>query len=338
MGFKENIIHGAKVFGRKVKAKSPTILVVAGVVGLVGAGIAACKQTSKELNKVLEEHKKDVQALKDIRDGKVVLNDITTEEYAATKYKKHLTHVYLRTVAKLAKVYAVPLLMAALSVTSILTGHGILNKWHLNAVAEVYAVRETLNDYRERVKGKIGDEAEKLLFLDAEKAIVTDKVTDENGEEKEESREALVGTGAGDHLYTYEVSEKTMKGFYHFNHPSSVETMLKHLLSSANNQMELHDMFFLADYMRHHWKDEYLAKHPEVFTDGWMRNNPLAAKQIDDVAPIVADLVRVSGPQEPVRYTITFNAQGNIVKAMAANKNKEKMAKKLGRKIQAVVK
>lgn len=338
MGFKESIIHGAKVVGKKLKAKSPTILVVTGTIGLVVAGVTACRQTHKELDKVLEEHKKEVQALKDIRDGKVVLKDITTEQYAAEKYKKHLTHVYLKTICKLGKVYAVPFLLAALSVTSILTGHGILNKWHLNAVAECYAIRETLNDYRERVKGKIGPEAEKLLFLDAEKGIVTDKEIDDEGNETQESRESLIGTGVPN-SYTYEISEATMRSFYHFNHPRTIETMMSHRLTDANNHMELHDIFFISDFMRHHWKDEYLMQRPEVFSDGWMRNNPLTDHQIDEVAPIQADLVRIADDVHgKPRWTITFNAQGNVVNAVSAKRNKDRAQKKLNRKIKAIVK
>ena len=337
MGIKESFIHGMKKLGRGIKAKSPTILVVSGTVGLVAAGVVAVIKTKDELQAVLDQHRKDVEALKDIRDGKVLLDDGTTpEEYAAKKYKKHLTALYLSLVAKLAKVYALPLLMAALSITAILTGHGILNKWHLTAVAECYSVRETLDEYRKRVAAEVGIDKEKDIFFDRTKEIITEKVTDENGEEKEVSREVDMSTGPR-LQYTYIVSPETMCSQYDFRWQSNIERQLSMIVSNANSYISRHDQMVLGDIMRHQWKDEYIKKHSEIFTDGWMRNNPLCSEELNDVAPITMDFHRISGPAESPKYAVTFNCQGNIVKALEAQKSKEDAVHKIGRKIQARV-
>lgn len=337
MGIKESFIHGMKKLGRGIKAKSPTILVVSGTIGLVAAGITAVIKTKDELQAVLDQHRKDVEALKDIRDGKILLDDGTTpEEYAEKKYKKHLTALYLSLVARLAKLYAIPLLMAALSITAILTGHGILNKWHLTAVAECYSVRETLEEYRKRVAAEVGSDKEKDIFFDRTKEILTEKALDENGEEKEESRE--VDMSKGPRLqYTYIVSPETMCGQFDFRWPANLEKQLSILLWNANDYMTRHGQMVLGDIMRHQWKDEYLVKHSEIYTDGWMHNNPLSSEPLADVSPITMDLNRISAPGEPLKYAVTFNAQGNIVKSLEVKKNQEKALRKMKRKVQARV-
>ena len=151
MSFKSKITGLAVKAGKRLQQKCPTLMVVGGVAGLVVAGVLACKETHEQLDNVIAEHKEKVQAIKDIRDGVVVLDEISTEEYAEKKYKKHLLHIYLCTICKLAKVYAPAFLLATASVFSILWGHKIVTKRHLAAVAECYAVRETLNEYRKRV-------------------------------------------------------------------------------------------------------------------------------------------------------------------------------------------
>lgn len=339
MSFKETLIHGVKKLGRSIGAKSPTLLVVGGTIGLVAAGIVACKETASQLNTVLDEHKQKVQALKDIRDGVVVLDEISTEEYAETKYKKHLTSVYLQTICKLAKTYAPALILALLSVVSILTGHKIITKRHLAAVAECYAVQNTLTEYRKRVAGKLGDEAEKLLFLDGENAIITDTEVDkETGEVKESSHEGIVGPNKK-MAYTYICSPATMCSYGMAGSDANFRNMIAIKTQVANEYFERHGHLVLGDIMRHFWNDEYLKDHSEIFSHGYMRDNPLVTEQLPDVAPITTDVKLISGPGEPRKYAVTFhNVQGDIVNALRASKLKERKAKKLSRKINAKIK
>ena len=337
MSIKTAIVSGAKKLMRGAKANAPTIMVIFGSSGLVGAGVLACVKTAKELDPVLKEHKENVQALKDIRDGVVVLEEYTTEEYAETKYKKHLTAVYLRTIAKLAKVYGPAFLLAVLSLVSILTGHKILTKRHLAAVAECAAGKELLNEYRKKVAGKIGEEAEKNLFYDGETALITDEEVDEStGEVKTESHEGFVGKHKN-MQYTYICSPDTMCSYVRFNSDANFRNMVDMRLREINQYFEVHDQAVLGDVMRHFWNDKYLRQHPEIFTDGWWVDNPLGPK-LDDYRPINAVVKLISEPGQPRKYAVTFNAQGNIAYAMKAAKDKERKAKKISRKIAAAVK
>lgn len=313
----------AKLAGKKISAKSPTILVVAGTVGLIAAGVIAAKKSATELNAVLDEHKADKQKLQDIRDGKVVLDEISTEEYAAKKYKKHLTALYIRTGKKLIKVYGPAIVLAILSVLSIFGGHKILTKRFFASVTECYAVRETLNEYRKRVAGKIGDEAEELLFLNAEKEVVTEDVKDpKTGEVKRESAEVLHGPETKG-IYRYIVSRETVKPHAWYDYESrQCEFLDRTLMVVGNDYLNDHTFLFLKDLMQHVWKDEYICKHPEIVDAGWWRGNPYA-EELPLINPVTIKIKKISAPGEESKYEVIFNCQGNIVQAMElANKEK----------------
>lgn len=317
MSFKTKALSGLRKVGVKLSQKSPTIMVVAGTIGLIAAGVVAAKKSATELNAILEEHKQDAQKLRDIRDGKVVLESISTEEFAEKKYKKNLCTLYLRTGKKLVKVYGPALVLAILSVVSIFGGHKILTKRHLAAIAESYAVKETLNEYRKRVAGKIGEEAEELVFLNADKEIVTEEIKDpKTGEVKRESSEVLRGP-ATKGIYRYIVSRETMRPHAWYDFESRQAQYLQLSVAEIGNQWleEDGDFILLRDIMRHNWKESYLRQHPEVFTDGWWTRNPYGEPL--GVKPIEMKVKKISGPGEEAKYEVIFNAQGNIVEAMA---------------------
>lgn len=327
MSFKTKLIGAAKKVGVKLSQKSPTIMVVAGTAGLVVAGVIAAKKSATELNKVLEEHKADKQKLQDIRDGKVEREEVSTEEFAEKKYKKLLTALYIRTGKKLVKVYAMPLLIAIASVASIFGGHHILTARHIKAVTECYAVRETLNEYRKRVAGKIGPDAEELLFLNADKEIVTEETKDpETGETKRESAEVLRGPSTKG-IYRYICSRETMKPHAWYDFETRQSQYLAFSVEKVGNDwLEENDFIMLRDIMRHNWKESYLKQHPEVFTDGWWTKNPYG-EPLPLIHPIIMKVKRISAPGEDAKYEVIFNAQGNIVEAMAMSEKENREEK-----------
>lgn len=75
----------------KVKKHSPEILIVAGVVGTVASAVMACKATTK-LSTVLEEHKKDVNAVHECSENEEIKADYSQEDA-----KKDLTIIYAQT-------------------------------------------------------------------------------------------------------------------------------------------------------------------------------------------------------------------------------------------------
>lgn len=328
MSWKTKLVGFAKRAGNHLKAKSPTILVVTGVAGLVVAGVIACKETHDELDNIIADHKEKVQAIKDIRDGVVVLDEYTTEEYAETKYKKHLFHIYMATTWKIVKTYAPAFLLAAVSIFAILWGHKIISKRHLAAVAECYAWKEALEDYRKRVAGKIGDEAEKALYHNEEVEIVTDKLKDADGKDIDKTHESKKGYPAK-LPYTYIISRDTMKPDWWFDDDeeemrTKINVMLGHV---ANQYMEVYDEMKIFDIMKTAWRSDYLEKCPEIRNGGWWKKNPYAPP-LDSVHPIDIEVRRLSEPGQPLIMSATFNAQGDIVAAMEMARNEQKELKR----------
>ena len=326
MSFKSKVTGFAIKAGRRLQQKCPTLMVVGGVAGLVFAGVLACKETHEQLDDVIKEHKEKVAAIKDIRDGKVVLDEISTEEYAEKKYKKHLLHIYLCTICKLAKVYAPAFLLAAASIFSILWGHKIITRRHLAAAAECYALRETISEYRKRVADHVGEETEKRIFNNEETEVVTHKAKDKDGNETEELRESVVGKGAK-RTYCYIASKETIKSdWWDDDEQLMVRKLEQLLMQPANAVFEERGELTIIDCMRAPWERRYLKKYPETRTAGWWRDNPYAPG-LPTVHPVNCHVNRISGPNEPLVLSVTFDAQGDIYAAMALAKAEEKETK-----------
>ena len=340
MSIKTAITKGVTKLATKVKVKSPTLLVVGGTATLIVAGVVAAIETHKKLDGVIAEHKEKVAALKDIRDGVVVLDEYTTEDYAANHYKKHLTHVYLTTICKLAKVYAPAFLLALAGTLAILSGHKILTKRHLAAVAECMLTKQTLSEYRKRVAEKVGPEAERLMWLGGEKAIITDREIDpKTGEVKETARESIVGD-AVPMSWTYIISKGTVNDALYGISDADCRRRLNQLVDIANQYFTRHDQVSLQTMMGHWWKDEYMRKCPETISNGWLYNDQFIREGRDVQRAITYDIKMIDTNPDDRKYAVTFNVQCNIVDSLALEMKKEKDEKRearKGRKVHATI-
>lgn len=326
MSWKTNLMRFASKAGAKLKAKSPTIMVVGGVAGLVVAGILACKETHDELDNIINDHKEKVQAIKDIRDGVVVLDSISTEEYAEKKYKKHLFHIYLSTICKLAKAYAPAFLLATASILSIFFGYGTLKKWHLQALGQAAAWKKALDEYRGRWQQIVGKEQEEKVYYNEDVEVVNAKVKDKDGKEKDELRESVFGKGAK-LPYCYIASRETIKTDWWEDDERQMTRKIESFLTQpANAIFDERGECTIVDIMRPAWERDYLKKYPEIRSGGWWRENPYAAA-LPAVHPIEAHVNRISNPGEPLVLSVTFNAQGDIYAAMELAKREERDTK-----------
>lgn len=81
----------------KVKKHSPEILIVAGVVGTVASAVMACKATTK-LSTVLEEHKKDVDAVHECSENEEIKADYSQEDLRMVhRHRRRITHFLMLT-------------------------------------------------------------------------------------------------------------------------------------------------------------------------------------------------------------------------------------------------
>lgn len=191
--FVENLGRSFNMVGLKIKKHSPEIMVVAGVIGVVGSAIMACKATTK-VSGLVDEAKDNIEAIHNATE-KGELVDVKTDElvtYTEEDSKKDLAIVYVQTGIKFAKLYGPSVLLGALSITSILASNHIMRKRNVALAAAYATVDKGFKEYRGRVVERFGKELDKELKYNIKarevEAIDVDEngnpVVDENGEVK----------------------------------------------------------------------------------------------------------------------------------------------------------
>lgn len=173
--------------GFTLKKHSPEIMVVAGVVGVVASAVMACKATTK-VQKIVDETHDSLEAINDAAEkGNIVVkNDDDQHEivpYTEEDVKKDKTIVYVQTGVKFAKLYGPAVALGALSITSILAAHSILNKRNVALAAAYTAVDNTFKEYRGRVVERFGKELDRELRYNIQTKEIEETVVDENGKE-----------------------------------------------------------------------------------------------------------------------------------------------------------
>ncbi len=160
-----------KVF-MTVKEASPTIAVIGGLALGVAAIVTACSKMSKA-----KEEKENTEA------------ELLTLENTEFENKKEKTIAWAKFGGKVAarymKIFWLPFLLEILSILSIWYSHGAMIKRNSALASSAFVLTQQIEHYRNRVKDKIGEEAENDLFYDIEnRKIGTETKTLENGKTK----------------------------------------------------------------------------------------------------------------------------------------------------------
>lgn len=199
--FKETKFWGALCNGaEKIKVKSPQIMIVSGVTMLIGAGIWACKKTTK-LHDTLDG---DISDLEDIKED-LKVDDISEEEH------KELTKSMVKATGKViwdtTKLYAGPAALGIGGAGLVLGGTNILSKRNAVLTGAYGALKTSFDGYRDRVKAKIGSEAEDKIFKGIKEVTVEEEKTNKKtGETKtvEKKGEILDDSKLGPYSFIYD--------------------------------------------------------------------------------------------------------------------------------------
>lgn len=168
-----------------VKKFSPEILLVGGIAGGITAAVMACKATRK-VDDILDEHE---NAMAQINMGESCVDDDDGEKLV--KKLKFQTNAKL--LKNISKLYAPPVVLGAASIGCILGSHGILSKRNMAIAAAYSVVQDRFNEYRDRVRDKLGENDEKNLYFGTEQKTVEDIVIDEKtGKEKKVKKKVNV--------------------------------------------------------------------------------------------------------------------------------------------------
>lgn len=166
--------------GFQLKKKSPELLIVIGVAGVVASAVMACKATLKA-TEIADEAKKDIDV---IHEAEAAGETKSGKPYSAEDTRKDLTIVYAHTAGKYAKLYAPSAVLGVASIICIVASHNILKERSI-AVATAYAkLDKSYTDYRNRVAERFGEEIERELRYNIKAREIETPVTDEKGKTK----------------------------------------------------------------------------------------------------------------------------------------------------------
>lgn len=168
--------------GLKIKAHSPEILAVAGVIGIVTSAVMACKATTK-VSDVLTKTKDELDVIHDASQNGYMIDSTTGEviEYTDKDCKKHTSLVYAKTGLEFTKLYGPSVALGVLSIGCMLTSNTILHKRNVALAAAYATVENGFKEYRGRVIERFGKDLDRELRYNIKSKTVDEIVLDENG-------------------------------------------------------------------------------------------------------------------------------------------------------------
>jgi Family of unknown function (DUF6353) len=145
---------------------SPGLLFGAGVVGMVGSTVLACRATLK-MDTLLDESKEKLEMVKTLRH----------DEYSDTDRHRDVTLVYFQTSVKIVRLYAPAIVVGGLSIAALRSSHNILTRRNAALTAAYTALEKGFNEYRARVVEKYGEEEDRHLRYGTQKVEIVDPET-----------------------------------------------------------------------------------------------------------------------------------------------------------------
>lgn len=205
----------------KISKYSPQILTAVGIAGLVTAGIIAAKNTLK-LEETLDNSRNRLEIAKE--------HPETTQA--------DVNKAYAKNIYDLAKLYGVPVTLAAGSIVAILVGHNILHKRNLALVAAYKGLEQAFAEYRKRVVDEYGEEVDEKFRYGIR------DVTNEVDGKKVKTVER-VGT-TSDYIMEFGPDNDNWSG----NHEHNLFFVTR-AQNYFNDKLQAHGHVFLQDVTRH---------------------------------------------------------------------------------------
>jgi hypothetical protein len=131
----------------KVQSKSPAILFAAGVVGVVGTVVLACRATLK-LDDVFTEHQ-ETQLKMEFAAENIV-------DYTEEMHQRDKLVLLAKTSGRIAKLYLPTVAVGLVSICALTGSHIILSRRNLGLTAAYAALDKGFRQYRERVVNELG--------------------------------------------------------------------------------------------------------------------------------------------------------------------------------------
>lgn len=283
MKFLSNIGTCAKNVGgvaaRKISAKSPEILFALGVATFAGTMVTAVIATMKGAEEVIDKHNRRMleidNGLEIAKEGNVVTEE--TEEvpeapsYSIEEARKDRFLAYCETFLGFGKVYGPTIVLGATSLTCFAASYGILKTRNVALSGLYYTTKKGFDEYRERVKRELGEEADQHFRYGYE-SLHKEKVgvVDADGNVTEETRDIDVvpwdEEERGDNTFLFAPETSTHFQMDEVHNDSTLS------VSRSNMQLEFdkngrHGVLFLNEVLR----DLGLKEIKEGQYTGWAK-------------------------------------------------------------------
>lgn len=293
--------------GRALKNAAPEIAIVSGTVGLVAAGVVACKETPKAM-KIIEEHKEKIAITEKAAEDGVTM---AGETYTAEDEKHDKAIIFRQDGLGLVKTYAPAIIIASLSIFTIFAGGKIFRK-RLTAITGAYALLENnFSKYRKAVVDKFGKDTDQELRYGVKKEVIEEKTVDENGNEKTELKEVKTTKydGYSDYARFFDESNPNWRKDGRMN-----MTFILAQQQFANDLLRAKRVLFLNEV----YEALGMERSPEGQLVGWIYdpNNPNIDNYVDfGISEIVKDKERLNEVlcDYERSFLLDFNCDGRIL-------------------------
>lgn len=149
-----------------VQKASPELLFAAGVVGMVGSTVLACRATLK-VDKILSESKTKMN----------LASTLQHDDYSETDRMRDRTLIRYQTAVEIGKQYAPAIGVGLLSIAALTKSNAILTQRATALAAAYTALDKGFREYRERVIKKYGEEADQEFRYGIETKEIEDPET-----------------------------------------------------------------------------------------------------------------------------------------------------------------
>ena len=160
----------------KGKKVAPELSLIFGIGAIIGGTVMACKATWDIKTDVINA-KEDIAMLE--AENLHAKEPLSPEELEAKKKV-----VSKKLIFKIVKKYAVPVAVEAAGIGLTIAGHGIQKNRYAKLASAYSVVSGSYARYRDRVKEKLGEEADKEFRLGMKNEDVEQEVVDEKGKSK----------------------------------------------------------------------------------------------------------------------------------------------------------
>jgi hypothetical protein len=135
-----------------LQKNSPGLLFGAGIVGVVGSTVLACRATLK-MDEVLGNAK----------DSLITAKSLQHREYSEKDRQKDITLIYVQTSVKIVRAYGPAVILGGLSIAALTSSHNMLSRRNAALTAAYAALEKGFSEYRARVVDKYGEDEDRNL-------------------------------------------------------------------------------------------------------------------------------------------------------------------------------